>query len=101
MPRKYDFSYAFSNHGTACMSIRISCKQKVSHQCVIFQSAWPPTREAALFAGKGFLSSMLQHVFQMDVYDVSSTDSKNRNDSDGKLLPNYKAFLQSGFACGF
>ena len=83
------------------MSIRISCKQKVSHQCVIFQSAWPPTREAALFAGKGFLSSMLQHVFQMDVYDVSSTDSKNRNDSDRKLLPNYKAFLQGGFACGF
>ena len=68
------------------MSIRISCKQKVSHQCVIFQSAWPPTREAALFAGKGFLSSMLQHVFQMDVYDVSSTDSKNRNDSDGNFL---------------
>ena len=79
----------------------IEKNQKVSHQCVIFQSAWPPTREAALFAGKGFLSSMLQHVFQMDVYDVSSTDSKNRNDSDRKLLPNYKAFLQSGFACGF
>ena len=39
--------------------------------------------------------------FQMDVYYVSSIDSKNRNISDGKLLPNYKAFLQRGFACGF
>ena len=30
---------------------------------VIFQSAWPPAREAALIAGKGFLYRMLQHVF--------------------------------------
>ena len=35
MPRKYAFSYVFSKHGTACMSIRISCKQRVSIQCTM------------------------------------------------------------------
>ena len=38
---------------------------------VIFQSAWPPAREAALIAGKGILSRMLQHVF----LDIISLDA--------------------------
>ena len=38
---------------------------------VIFQSAWPPAREAVLIAGKGFLSRMLQHVF----LDIISLDA--------------------------
>ena len=38
---------------------------------VIFQSAWPPAREAALIAGKGILSRMLQYVF----LDIISLDA--------------------------
>ena len=38
---------------------------------LIFQPAWPPAREAALIAGKGFLYRMLQHVF----LDIISLDA--------------------------
>ena len=150
MPCVYDFHMRFQITGLRAWVFAflaskgfLTCVGK--H--VIFQSAWPPAREAALIAGKGLLSRMLQHVFldiiSLDAWIAALVTTEtpflwmcwqvlfwsdpsvclkeevqwmqwkgffpwmSENVPFEKMwrnirtVGNYKAFLQSGFTCGF
>ena len=124
MSHIYAFSFAFSNHGTACMSEHVPFEnlcpcggifspfatgqyfEKSKKMCpsLTLKSKKERPQESFQLINTSNLSIMYSTSlkrFQMDLYDVSSIDSNNRNVSDGKLWPNYKAFLQRRFACGF